>query len=85
MKEIRSELINMVRNANKSIVINDEADFDRPLGEIGIDSLDMMSILFSAQEKFGIDVPDEDIDRLTSLNLLLAYIHEKLAKKASES
>jgi acyl carrier protein len=67
----------MVKDANRSIDIEGEADFDRTLKDIGIDSLDFMSILFSAQETYNIEIPDEDIDALQTLNHLASYIAEK--------
>lgn len=75
--EIQSEILKMIKDANKTVVIENDEDFDRPLNEIGLDSLDFMSILFSVQEKYNIDISDEDIDRLSTLNMLIKYISEK--------
>jgi acyl carrier protein len=52
-------------------------DPDRPLAEYGIDSLDLASILLAFEERFGLKVPDSDIDRLRTLNNLAAYLVEK--------
>lgn len=76
MMEIKSKMVKIVKDANKTVVIENDEDFDRPLGEIGLDSLDSMSILFSIQDKFNINIPDEDIDGLNTLNDLIRYIDE---------
>ena len=77
MMEIKSKIIKMVKDANKTVNIENDDDFDRTLDEIGLDSLDFMSILFSVQEKYNITIPDEDIDGLNTLNKLIRYIDEK--------
>jgi len=77
MMEIKSEIAKMVKDANKTVIIENDDDFDRTLDEIGLDSLDFMSILFSVQEKYNISIPDEDIDGLNTLNKLIRYIDEK--------
>ena len=76
MMEIKSKMVKIVKDANKTVVIENDEDFDRPLAEIGLDSLDFMSILFSVQDKFNINIPDEDIDGLNTLNDLIRYIDE---------
>lgn len=76
MMEIKSKMVKIVKDANKTVVIQNDEDFDRPLGEIGLDSLDFMSILFSVQDQFNINIPDEDIDGLNTLNKLIRYIDE---------
>lgn len=77
MMEIKSEIAKMVKDANQSVVIENDYDFGRILSEIGLDSLDFMSILFSVQEKYNVNIPDEDIDGLNTLNKLIRYIDEK--------
>jgi len=77
MMEIKSKITKMVKDANKTVIIENDDDFDRTLDEIGLDSLDFMSILFSVQEKYNITIPDEDIDGLETLNKLIRYIDEK--------
>ena len=77
MQAIKSEISKMVKGANSLIVIENDDDFDRSLNDIGLDSLDFMSILFSVQEKYSIDIPDEDIDALSTLNNLVKYIDQK--------
>ena len=77
MNEIREKIKAMVIQANALIMIENDADFDRKLEDIGLDSLDFMSVLFSVQDEFGLQIPDEDIENLTSLSDLAEYIIEK--------
>jgi acyl carrier protein len=50
---------------------------DRPLSEQGIDSLDFSGILFNLEEVFGVEIPDEDIASLQTINSILIYINRK--------
>jgi acyl carrier protein len=78
MLEIKAEIIDIVKDADRSVVISSDEDFERSFSEIGLDSLDLMSVLFAIQERFGIEIPDDDVDKLTSLSILSSYIEERL-------
>jgi len=80
--QIREEIISIVRNVNTRVTLTDDRDYERPLREIGIDSLDTMSVFLDVQEKFGLDeIPDAEIEKLTTLNLIVSYVEGELAKK----
>ncbi|MGE4500917.1 MAG: acyl carrier protein [Hydrogenovibrio sp.] len=53
-------------------------DLDKALSEQGIDSLDFSNVLFNMEEVFEIEIPDEDIDALLTVNNIVAYINEKI-------
>jgi acyl carrier protein len=77
MKTITDDLLKYFRDANNSIVIETENDFESSFSDLGIDSLDLMSVLFSIQDGYQIEIPDDDIDKLTTINSLAKYILEK--------
>jgi acyl carrier protein len=52
-------------------------EVDGALKNYGADSLDMMSILLSVQEITGVEVPDEDIDQLTSVKEICNYFNKE--------
>jgi len=63
----------------KAKVINnvDELIVDVLLSEQGVDSLDLSGILLSVDEAFGVDIPDEDIDGLQTINDIVDYVNAK--------
>lgn len=77
MIEIKKKIKEFVTLANSEFKIENDNDFDRALDEIGLDSLDFMSVLFSVQDEYGIQIPEEDIEQLVSLGELAKYIDEK--------
>jgi len=56
----------------------EELDHSESLSEQGLDSLDLVTILFTIEEKFSIKIPEEDINegKLSSINSIVSYINE---------
>jgi len=52
-------------------------DADTPLAQLGIDSSSLLSLLLFVERRFGVMVPDEELNRanLSSLNALAACVH----------
>jgi acyl carrier protein len=42
--------------------------------DLGADSLDTVELVMAFEEEFGIEVPDEDAEKLTSVGDVVAYI-----------
>ncbi len=55
----------------------DEARF---IDDLGADSLDTVELIMALEEKFEVEVPDEDAETLTTVGKAIEYIQ----KKASE-
>ena len=56
--------------------INDEASF---LEDLGFDSLDVSTLVQDVENMFDIRIPDEDLDKLTTVGELVNYVAEKKA------
>jgi acyl carrier protein len=48
--------------------------------DLGADSLDTVELVMAFEEGFGIEIPDEDAEKITTVKDAVAYI-EKNAKK----
>ena len=44
------------------------------LVDAGVDSLEMMNVYMGIEDRFGIKIPDEDIDKLNSIENIVEYI-----------
>ncbi len=75
--DIRDDIVAIVSDVKQSQIL--PADYGRPLKEIAIDSLDIANILLAAEEKFGIKIPDEDVDRLTTIDAITDYVQSHAA------
>jgi acyl carrier protein len=51
--------------------------YDKSLSEQGVDSLDLSGLLFSLEETFKIEIPDDDIDELQTINEIVVYVNSK--------
>lgn len=48
--------------------------------DLGADSLDTVELVMAFEEEFGVDVPDEDAEKLQSVGDVIKYIEEKKGK-----
>ena len=55
-----------------------EASF---IDDLGADSLDTVELVMALEEEFGIEIPDEDAEKMTTVQNAMDYIKEKLEKK----
>jgi acyl carrier protein len=67
-----------IMEENEINVELEELDHTVSLSEQGLDSLDVVTILFAIEEKFRIKIPEEDINegKLSSVNAIVSYINE---------
>ena len=49
--------------------------------DLGADSLDVIEIVSILEEKFDIDIPDEDGEKITTVKELVSYIEVKTAQQ----
>jgi acyl carrier protein len=77
--QIRQALIDSILD------VAPEADFDavrpdRPVrDQIDIDSFDFLTVLERLHERLGVDVPESDYGRMTTLDGSIAYLAQRLA------
>lgn len=50
----------------------------RLLEDLGADSLDVVELIMAVEEEFGIEIPDEDAENLTTVGQIQAYVAEKV-------
>ena len=57
--------------------VTDNAKF---VDDLGADSLDTVELVMALEEEFGVEIPDEDAEKLTTVGDALRYIDEKAGK-----
>jgi len=58
--------------------VTDQAKF---VEDLGADSLDTVELVMALEEEFGIEIPDEDAEKLTTVGDAMKYIEEKVSSK----
>ena len=51
------------------------------IDDLGADSLDTVELVMALEEEFGIEIPDEDAEKMTTVGDALKYVQEKSATK----
>ena len=60
----------------------DELRGDRPLrSQVDLDSMDWLNFLLGLHEKLKVDIPEADYARLVTLDVVVAYLQNKLASR----
>lgn len=45
--------------------------------DLGADSLDLVDLLMSVEDEFGIEIPDEDVENISTIGDIVDYIDSK--------
>ena len=61
-------------------LVTSEASF---VDDLGADSLDTVELVMALEEEFGLEIPDEEAEKITRVKEAVAYI-EKNADKAKK-
>jgi acyl carrier protein len=48
------------------------------IDDLGADSLDIVELVMAMEEEFGIEIPEEDSEKLQTFGDAVAYLKEKL-------
>jgi acyl carrier protein len=51
------------------------------IDDLGADSLDTVELVMALEEEFGIEIPDEDAEKMTTVGDAIKYIDEKTQSK----
>jgi len=72
VKEIIAEQLGV-----KKEEIKGESSF---IDDLGADSLDTVEVVMALEEEFGIEIPDEDAEKITTVGEAVKYIEAKAKK-----
>ncbi|MDP2924311.1 MAG: acyl carrier protein [Candidatus Omnitrophota bacterium] len=73
VKEIIAEQLGV-----KKEEIKPESSF---IDDLGADSLDTVEVVMALEEEFGIEIPDEEAEKITTVGEAVKYIDAKAKKK----
>ena len=76
IQEKVKDIIDEQRGVNPEQV-TPEAKF---IEDLGADSLDTVELVMAFEEEFGIDVPDEEAEKLQSVADVIRYVEENSAE-----
>ncbi|ARC53251.1 acyl carrier protein [Candidatus Riesia pediculischaeffi] len=50
--------------------------------DLGADSLDTVELVMALEEEFGVEIPDEEAEKITTVQFAIQYIQKELERKA---
>jgi acyl carrier protein len=72
-EEVRTDLAEIVNEV--AGVPTDDVQLDKSFtDDLDVDSLSMVEIIYAAEEKFGVSIPDEESKNLKTVGDAVAYI-----------
>lgn len=52
--------------------------------DLGADSLDLVELVMSCEEEFGVEIPDEDAEPLKTVGAWVTYLEGRVAAKTTK-
>lgn len=77
MNVTQQDIIAILENAGLSADVSTIKGDTNLAKEAGIDSLEMMSVFLGIEEKYGIHIPDQDLDRLDTIDNIIDYLQNR--------
>ncbi|EAL0271013.1 acyl carrier protein [Campylobacter lari] len=76
MKINSQEILQILKEIGVLVDVN-TLEIDKPLKDQGIDSLDMANLFLNLQERYNIEIPMEDVEKLASIENIISYFAKK--------
>jgi acyl carrier protein len=70
---IREIIVDQLGVEEDEVVL--EASF---IDDLGADSLEIVELIMALEEEFGIAIPDEDVEKITTVGQAVEYIRENV-------
>ncbi|MCP4905980.1 MAG: acyl carrier protein [Myxococcota bacterium] len=48
------------------------------LDDLGADSLDIVELVMSFEEEFDLEIPDEDVEKIQTIDYAITYLQERI-------
>jgi acyl carrier protein len=61
--------------------VTNEASF---VDDLGADSLDTVELVMALEEEFGLEIPDEDAEKITTVGETIEYIEKNLPEEEEQ-
>ncbi|HHT9145479.1 MAG TPA: acyl carrier protein [Candidatus Wunengus sp. YC61] len=78
--EVSQDKIRQIIAEQLGVMKEEVTDNAKFVDDLGADSLDTVELIMAFEEAFGIEIPDDDVEKLTTVGGALKYIEEKCGK-----
>jgi len=70
----KSQIEELMQNSGLAVDLQSPVPTDEEFSELGLDSLDVFNIFIELETRTGIKVPDDDVDKLQTIDGIHAYL-----------
>ena len=75
-EKIREMIVEQLGVSVEEVVL--EASF---IDDLGAESLDIVELVMAIEEEFGLEIPDEDAERMQTIQDAISYVEERTSKE----
>ena len=79
MPSLRDEIVEIITCTSKPQV-PDFSDDDKPLLQAGLDSLDYASVLMAIEDRYRLEIVEDDMEDLASLNDIVTFVETRVSR-----
>ncbi len=75
-EDTKSKVLSVIMDqleVSEADVSNHDASF---VGDLGADSLDNVELVMALEEEFGIEIPDEEAEKITTVGEAIAFVEK---------
>ena len=80
MKATEAELLDLI--AKEAIIDREKLTREATLEDLGISSLDVISMLFELEEKYGVVIEEGDMPQMTTLGEMVDFLLSRINEEA---
>ena len=77
MAEAVSDRVKAIIAEQLGVKLEEVTDTASFIEDLGADSLDTVELVMALEEEFGIEIPDEDAEKMTTVGDAVRYIEQK--------
>jgi acyl carrier protein len=81
-EEIRESVLTILAQLAPEVDVHSLRPAVRLRDQVDLDSMDFLNLLIGINAELGVDIPEADYAKMSTLDALYAYLSEKLATKA---
>jgi len=84
---VEDEIAEKVKKIIEEQLMVDESEITEDatfIDDLGADSLDVVEMIMELEDEFGIEIPDEDAEKITTVGEAIEYIRKLVEEKKEQ-
>jgi len=83
MSVTEPELLDLI--AQEAIIDREKLQRDATLGDLGISSLDVITMLFELEERYGVVIEEADMPKMETLGEMVDFLMQRINEQPAKS